>query len=41
MEEKTILISENTLLFILDKVEDCYKEECEKIIKSLLNENND
>lgn len=36
MEEKKVVISENTLLFLLDKVEECYKAECEKIVKRLL-----
>lgn len=39
MEEKKIVISENTLLFLLDKVEKCYRLECEKIVNKLLEEN--
>lgn len=27
---------ENTLCFLLDKVEDCYKKECEIIVNNLL-----
>lgn len=29
---------ENTLYFLLDKVEDCYKKECENIVNNLLRE---
>lgn len=36
MNEKQVLISENTLLFLLDKVEECYKPECAKIVKKFL-----
>lgn len=38
MKGKKVLISENTLLFLLDKVEECYKKECKKIVNRLLNE---
>ena len=34
-----VTISKETLLFLLDKVEDCYKDECEKIILKLLSNN--
>ena len=40
MEERKVLITENQLLFLLDKVEDCYKDECKKIIEKLLEEKN-
>lgn len=39
MEEKEVLITENQLLFLLDKIEDCYKDECKKIVEELLKEN--
>lgn len=38
MTEKQVLISENTLLFLLDKVENCYKDECQKIVEKVLKE---
>lgn len=38
MTEKQITISENTLLFLLDKVEECYKDECKKIVEKVLKE---
>lgn len=36
MEEKIVTISENTLLFLLDKVMPEFKEECTKIVENLL-----
>lgn len=36
LEETEVTVSVNTLLFLLDKVEDCYKSECEKVVKSLI-----
>lgn len=38
MNEKQVLISENTLLFLLNKVEECYKDECKKIVEKILKE---
>lgn len=35
-EKEKIIIEKNTLLFLLDKVEECYKAECEKIVKKIL-----
>ena len=33
-------MDEKTLLFLLDKVEECYKAECKKIVEKILEENN-
>jgi len=33
---KKITIDKDTLLFLLDKVEECYKAECEKIVEKIL-----
>lgn len=36
MESKKIIITEEQLLFLLDKVEECYKDECKKIVERIL-----
>ncbi len=40
IKEKQVLVSENILLFLLDKVEKCYEEECRNIVKKILKEEN-
>ena len=40
LKEKQVLVSENILLFLLDKVEKCYEEECRNIVKKILKEEN-
>lgn len=36
MKQEQILVDKTTLLFLLDKVEECYYEECKKIVDKLL-----
>lgn len=35
-KDEKIIIDKDTLLFLLDKLEECYKAECEKIVKKIL-----